>query len=42
MPNILTLFLIFSILFTGSFWFFIHIQSIANYFLNKKKEIKFL
>jgi len=39
MPNILTLFIIFSTLFTGFFWFFTHIQSIINYFFNKKKEI---
>lgn len=39
MPNILTLFLIFSILFTGFFWFFIKIELIINYFVNKKKEI---
>lgn len=41
MSNILTLFLIFSILFTGSFWFFIRIKLIINCFLNKKKEITF-
>lgn len=37
MPNILTIFLICSTLFTGFFWIFIRIQLMTNYFLNKKK-----